>query len=235
MRPATRPTIAVSTPWRLARQAGITLFEFSLLITLFALLAAGVLKGLGMVQAATAKKLATEMQNVQEMVYLYRERYQAIPGDDLFASRHVNGGLNACASACSSTGGDGLITSPWNWPGLGMYEQDESALFWNHVRLAGFAPGDPADWKARNAVGGRIGITSNTNLPTRPAGTRGMYSVCSSRISGDLAAMVDAQLDDGDATRGKVWAAVETSGAVATPTPTTPYTDGSTYTVCMAF
>jgi hypothetical protein len=223
---------------RHCKQAGVSLFETTFVLALFTLIGAGVLKGHGMIQSSTAKKLASEMQYVREMVYIYRERYQAIPGDDLYASRHVSGGISACSVFCGGiNGADGLISGGYNsWAGTyGRSDSDEAGLFWNHVRLAGLAPGDASDPTARNAVGGRLGITSGPNLPTRPAGTLGLYSVCSSRITGDLAAMIDAQLDDGDATTGQVWAAVETNGSVIVATPASPYANGSNYTVCMAF
>ncbi|MCA1246659.1 type II secretion system protein [Massilia sp. MS-15] len=228
------------------RASGFTLFELAFVIALFALLTGLVVKGHGLIQASTAKKLAGELVWVQDMLIQYRERYSAIPGDDTNATRHLGAGaVNACRGSieCNETynivGSDGLITGYSfykSWAASTVYAMDESALFWNHVRLAGFARGDPASVGARNAVGGRIGITSTVWLPTRPDGISGLYSACSSKITGDMAAMVDAQLDDGNAMTGRVWGAAEDGGlGVITKTPTSPYNPGQSFTVCMAF
>ncbi|MCA1857096.1 hypothetical protein LE190_14335 [Massilia oculi] len=226
---------------RRQKQGGLSIFEFTIVLALFALLTGSVIQGYGMIQTGTAKKLANELVNVQDMLIAYRERYSAIPGDDTNAHIHLDkNALRACWNLCVNSpavGDDGLIISySQGWTGYYVHELQESSLFWYHVRLAGLAPGDPMVPYGTNAVGGRIGITSTKDIPTRPAGIPGLYSACTSGLTGDLAAMVDSQLDDGNATTGKVWGALQTNYfGVITPTEPTPYQSGKRYTICMAF
>ncbi|MCA1857095.1 hypothetical protein LE190_14330 [Massilia oculi] len=216
------------------KQSGISLFSTMLTLAIVVLLTGAVVVGQDrLVEKWTARALVSEMQDVGMMLYQFRDRYAAIPGDDVQAKEHV-GGRNAGAQ-----GGDNLIDAE----GLSQWstnELDNSAhepgLFWQHVRRARLDVGAPIASVEYNAVQGRLGVTSGTNIPTRPAGVRGDYSVCSSRIGGSVARMMDAEVDDGNATAGKMWAAEEEGrGSVSSAKAPTPYENGKRYTVCMAF
>lgn len=217
------------------KQAGMTLFETTIVLTLAGLLVGGAIGANHFVESATAKALVTEMLDVKNMLYVYRDRYGAVPGDDVLASTHVKNGTSAYNS--TGYGGDALIDAngsyPWN--STSIHSMSEAGLFWQHVRKAGLATGDSTVAPAENAVRGKLGITSNANTPTRPAGVGGLYTVCSSRITGRLAKMMDAQVDDGDGTTGMMWAAAETDLSVNTPTLPNAYDDTKRYTVCLAF
>lgn len=212
---------------------GFTLAEMAVVLSIVGLLALGALQGRSMIDRATARTLAAELRNVKTMVAVYRERFKAVPGDDPRAHHHLSGALPS-----TQLQGDGRIgLSPMQtWVGTPtIIQNEESGLFWQHVRLAQLADGDPGKGYAYNAVHGRLGISSNRNMPTRPEGIGGLYRACTSTIEGRLAQLIDIDLDDGDATSGQVWAAQESAHSpVVSPTAPTAYVKGKTYTVCLA-
>ncbi|HET6718804.1 MAG TPA: prepilin-type cleavage/methylation domain-containing protein, partial [Rhodocyclaceae bacterium] len=128
---------------------------------------------------------------------------------------------------------------------------DESFLFWQHARLAGLAAGPTAvadvNYKPRNADGGIIGITSNSNAAPYIAGMKGTYLICSTGILGKFAKQLDTTVDDGCTNTGSVMAVANqpvgttTNNAAAGLTTVaggvcvgaTAIDDSASYTVCM--
>jgi hypothetical protein len=114
---------------------------------------------------------------------------------------------------------------------------DESLLFWQHVRLAGLAPG-PTDITSpnllpTNAAGGTIGITNAQLSPV--TGLSGSFIICSNAITGKFAKQLDIQMDGGDTATGTM--RVVPAGTV-TPTAAIALTaidDNSTYLVCTGY
>jgi len=142
------------------------------------------------------------------------------------------------------TVGNGVINGNWN----SSTDTDESYLFWQHIRLAGLAPGNTtpgaADYNPVNASGGIIGIQSGTNVvassPINSGGTpiRGSYIICSSGILGKFVKQLDLQMDDGNTAGGSMMATPVTGyaiGAVGTTaaTATNAIDDATSYIVCM--
>jgi prepilin-type N-terminal cleavage/methylation domain-containing protein len=210
------------------QQSGFTLIELAIVLVIIGLLLGGVLKGQDLINSAKAKNMIADFKNVQIFIYGYQDRYRALPGDDAGVSTHVKGDK----ATTGGTTGNGLIEGAWNSSTV----TDESALFWQHVRLAGLATGSTItasdDFLPRNSEGGRIGVQS-VGGATPITGLTGTYVACSQNISGKLAKQIDINLDDGETSTGSVMAIVGSS-------PTGPKTsaeilDGSPYTVCMSF
>lgn len=215
------------------RQAGVTVIELAAGVLVASLIWVSVLQAQAAFDHIMARTLVTEMQALQQMVLTYQDRYGAIPGDDKGAAGRFAGAI----SATSPAGGNGAIDGP-DWAGEtdgDALATDEPSLFWQHVRLAGLAAGDPASFDAYNALRGLLGISSsNAGMPTRPPGARNGLHVCSGRIDGHIARLMDIDVDDGDATTGKLWAADELENAVVLEERApSQYDDGKTYTVCM--
>ena len=147
---------------------------------------------------------------------------------------HVSGGTVATTPG---TAGNGIIEGAWN----STTQTDETWLFWQHVRLAGLAPGSTDTTNAdgsyipTNAVGGKIGVTnSGTNNPiTLPSPLKGSYIVCSGSIPGKFAKQLDTTLDDSNTTTGSMM--VLDPSVASTSIATASINDDSTYTVCMGF
>ena len=145
-----------------------------------------------------------------------------MPGDDALVATHVPNATLATTPA--GTVGNGVIDGAWNT----TTNTDESCLFWQHVRMAGFGNGSAtvscaagADYWPKNANGGQIGIQSNVTLATFSAGNGppGSYVICSSNILGQFVLQLDSILDDGNPATGTM-RAIQTSAVGGAPSTT---------------
>lgn len=213
------------------KQSGFTLIELAIVLVIIGLLLGGVLKGQELINSAKAKNIASDLKNVQIFIYGYQDKFRAIPGDDANVAVHINGGVPATTPA--GTLNNAQINGAWNSSTL----TDESVLFWQHVRLAGLATGPTntadAAYLPRNAEAGRIGVQSMAGFATiANMTTQGQYVVCSENITGRLAKQIDTNLDDGETSTGDLRVIVSGTPAAVT---SANITDGSVYTICLAF
>ncbi|WP_025871619.1 prepilin-type N-terminal cleavage/methylation domain-containing protein [Methylobacillus glycogenes] len=217
------------------KSSGFTLIELAIVLVIIGLLLGGVLKGQELINSAKVKNLAADFKNVQVYVYAYQDKYRALPGDDGAADTH----LGLAAEVVRPGNSNGVINGAWNSTELNA----ESVRFWQHVRLAGFAPGQTvaaaaADLYQMNSEGGRIGIQSvsgDAGIPSAPTAMTSGNVICSGAIQGKFAKQIDLTLDDGDTATGSVrayatgvanWAPLTGAGAIA---------DAQQYNVCMSF
>lgn len=218
------------------QQSGFTLVEIAIVLVIIGLLLGGVLKGQELINSAKSKAVISDFRNTATMIAAYQDRFRALPGDDKTASTHLN--MGSASSAASSSGtasgngdGDGTIESPWN----STTSTEESALAWQHLRLANLASGSTGvptvgDWEPKNSEGGRIGIQS-----TQPKGfTVGRLFVCQGNISGRIGQQADATMDDGSPNGGSVRAYANTTTAdnLSAKDPSTSYDESSLYVLC---
>jgi prepilin-type N-terminal cleavage/methylation domain-containing protein len=218
-------------------QSGFTLIEIAIVLVIIGLLLGGILKGQELINSARVKNLATDFRNIPLFIYGYQDKFKALPGDDPAVVSHVAGTLATTPGAT----GNGVIDGNWNSTTV----TDEAFLFWQHVRLAGLAPGSTdttaADYRPTNAAGGRIGIQSGTttagSAPIKDAAgvaIRGAYVICSEGILGKFAKQLDTQMDDGNTATGSMFVTPTTGYAIgATATATTAIDDAASYTVCL--
>ncbi len=212
------------------KQSGFTLIELAIVLVIIGLLLGGVLKGQELINSAKVKSLVADFKNVPVYIYGYQDKFKALPGDDTLATSHLG------TSATNSTNTTlGVINGVWD----STVKTDDSILFWQHVRLAGLAPG-PTDINAaasaasfvpKNSNGGRVGVSSTEPI----TGMTGSYFVCSSGIDAKFALQMDITMDNGDTKTGTVQTIKTVSPSVATaPDEITSSTTG-TYTVCQSF
>lgn len=208
------------------QQAGFTLIELAIVLVIMGLLLGGVLKGQELINSAKVKNMAADFRNIPVYLYGYQDKFKALPGDDNAAVAHV--------AATSSGNLDSKIDGAWNSSAVG----DESAKFWEDVRLAGLAPGSTVITGATatsgffptNADGGRIGVSSMLPITALP----GAYFVCSAGILGKYAKQLDISMDDGIPDGGSLRATIGTAFIVATPeTAASKWVETDSYTICM--
>lgn len=209
-------------------QKGFTLVEIAIVLVIIGLLLGGVLKGQELINSAKVKNLANDFRSIPVFIYGYQDKFKRLPGDDPNADTRFTGGKKA--SVTGQTPGNGVIEGSWNSTDVGS----ENVLFWQHVRLAGLAPGS-TDFTSSttaslpsNAEGGAIGIQMSTPIK----GLSGTYYICSSGISSKLAQQLDTTLDDGAGDKGTLRAQSSTSTDAAKDGET--YADGKSYIVCLA-
>jgi prepilin-type N-terminal cleavage/methylation domain-containing protein len=220
-------------------QSGFTLIEIAIVLVIIGLLLGGVLKGQELINSAKVKNLANDFKNIPVFIYGYQDKYKALPGDDPAVANHVGGTL---ATTPAGKQGNGIIDGNWNSTTL----TDESILFWQHIRLAGFGPGSTTpsvaagnDYIPRNAVGGAIGITNSSVAADLPiTGLKGTYIVCSDSIPGKFAKQLDTTLDNGDTTTGSVMVTDAGTSSAGTAIPASgagSIQDDTPYLVCMGY
>jgi prepilin-type N-terminal cleavage/methylation domain-containing protein len=229
-----------------SRQAGFTLVEIAIVLVIIGLLLGGVLKGQELINSAKVKNLAQDFRNVPLFIYGYQDKFRALPGDDAQAAAHVTG----TAATTGGTLGNGVIEGAWDSTTV----TEESFLFWQHVRLAGLAAGPTStadtNYAPRNADGGIIGITTNSNTAPYITGMRGTYLVCSGSVLGKYAKQLDSTIDDGCPNTGSLRAVLGApagtttgnvsvglvpiaAGAVCPITAGAVMDDSASYTVCL--
>lgn len=213
------------------KQIGFTLIELAIALVIIGLLLGGVLKGQELINSAKVKNMVSDFKNLQVFIYGYQDKYKALPGDDAASTTHT--GCTAGANgSCADGNGNSLIEGNWD----STNTSDESVRFWQHIRLAGLAPGatDPsnATFLPRNADGGRIGIQSASVTGATPTGLSGAYIACSAGVLGRYAKQIDTVLDDGTTNTGSVRAYSTVAGGWLT---NTGLDDSTPYNICMAF
>ena len=212
------------------KQTGFTLIELAIVLVIIGLLLGGVLRGQELINSARVKNMTRDFQNIQVYLYGYQDRFKAVPGDDANVVTHLTGGTLA------TTGGptnNGQIGGLWD----SQTPTDESYLFWQHVRLAGLAPGSTivgaAEYEPRNAAGGRIGVTSIANL-TSITGMQGSYAVCSDLVLGRDALQLDTTLDDGNTATGNVRVVLTGTATAGLATAAVTANQAGQHIVCMS-
>jgi len=220
-------------------QSGFTLIEIAIVLVIIGLLLGGVLKGQELINSAKVKNLAGDFKNIPVFIYGYQDKFKALPGDDRSVDTHLSSLNPNCAGGtcpvppANTTVGNGVIEGLWK-PAAAT---DESAVFWQHVRLAGLAPGSTTvaltgDYIPKNAVGGDIGITSAANSPI--LNLRGSFVICSNGIAGKFAKQLDTTMDDGVSNTGSMQIITAGSTAVGgTAIVPGSVSDDTPYLVCM--
>jgi len=215
------------------KQAGFTLVEIAIVLVIIGLLLGGVLKGQELINSAKVKNFANDFRNISSFVYAYQDRFRAMPGDD---ARVVNnlGATATLASTPPASVGNARINGDWNSATM----SDESALFWQHVRLAGLATGTTntgdAAYFPLNADGGRLGITGDPVTTAAPIWTANFF-ICMSGIQGRFARQLDTMMDDGNTSTGTI--RVLGPGVLAnsaTAVALTTADDAILHTICQA-
>ncbi len=212
------------------RQTGFTLVEIAIVLVIIGLLLGGILKGQEMIIQAKIKNAIQDFSGVSAAYYGYQDRYRAIPGDDLGATRW--------AGAVAGNG-DRILSGKYNT----VTATDESALWWDHLRRSGFVTGGTGTTQPTNAFNGMLGVQTGDGpaVAAAPAAVLGGFTnliLCSSNLPDKVAIALDVQMDDGNPGAGAVRSAPQAGGSPAiTNTAETSYMETGTnlYTLCRQF
>jgi len=184
---------------RVAR--GFTLVELAIVLVIIALVLGGVLKGQEMIIQSKIKNVISDFSGISAAYYGYQDRYRAIPGDDPNAATRWSG-----ATAGS---GNSQVAGKYN----SQTATDESRLWWDHLRRAGFVAGAGTQ-QPFNAVTGLLGVQTGDAGGTVGPALGGFVSliVCSANLPDKIAIAVDTQMDDGVPSTGTVRGILHTGG-----------------------
>jgi hypothetical protein len=167
--------------------------EFAIVLVIIGFILGGVLKGQEMVAQAKIKNIISDFSGISAAYYGYQDRYRAMPGDDPNASLRWTGAV--------SGNGNGQVQGKYN----SQSSADESRLWWDHLRRAGFVAGE-GHRQPFNVLAGLVGVQNGDGAtPVGPA-LGGFVSllVCSGNLQDKIAIAVDGQIDDGAPNTGTV-------------------------------
>ncbi|HEX5093490.1 MAG TPA: prepilin-type N-terminal cleavage/methylation domain-containing protein [Burkholderiales bacterium] len=204
------------------RQSGFTLVEVAIVLVIIGLLLGGILKGQELIAQAKVKGAIADFSGISAAYHGYQDRYRAIPGDDLGATRWTG---------ATPGNGDGILGGTYN----ASAGSGESRLWWDHLRRAGFIVG-AGQRQPFNAVSGIIGVQTGDAAGGSTLGGLSQLMACSTSLPDKIALAVDVQMDDGDGATGSVRALAQSSPSPAVDGTSVPaaYAETGTnvYTVC---
>ena len=210
-------------------QKGFTLVEIAIVLVIIGLLLGGILKGQEMITQAKIKNVIADVTGVSAAMYGYQDRYRALPGDDKGAGRWAGG------PAVPASAGNGVIEGAYG----SANAADESRLFWDHLRRAGFVGGQGTE-NPFNAVSGKMGVQTGDGAGAGVLAVAGPATepftgliMCSANLPDKIAVSVDAQMDDGKGKSGAVRGQKAPGNATIAGAADDYTEDGvSTYVVC---
>jgi prepilin-type N-terminal cleavage/methylation domain-containing protein len=116
-------------------QAGFTLVEIAIVVTIIALLMATILGGQALLRSGEAQEIIGTAKDLSAAVQVFKQRFRYLPGD--FPVDAANPEILNVSAACR-VGGSGAGN------GNGQISSDESACAAEHLIRAGMIRGDPA-------------------------------------------------------------------------------------------
>jgi prepilin-type N-terminal cleavage/methylation domain-containing protein len=217
------------------KQHGFTLVEIAIVLVIIGLLLGGILKGQEMITQAKIKNVIADFSGISAAYHGYVDRYKKIPGDDPCAGGVVVAGTCGTTTGrwtgASAGSGNGVVAGKYN----SATATDESRLWWDHLRRAGFVSG-VGDNQPFNALSGQIGVqTGDAAGGVALAGFAGII-ICSANLPDKIAIAADTQMDDGVPDKGTVRGYAQTTPNPDVPAaaPTTAYAETGTnlYALC---
>ena len=210
---------------------GFTLVEIAIVLVIIGLLLGGILKGQEMITQAKIKNLIADFSGISAAYHGYQDRYRKLPGDDGDANTRWTLGIAAPAAGAYN---DGTVSGAYN----STTANDESRLFWLHLRRAGFVAGSDQE-PPFNAVTGKLGVQTGNAAAATALGGFSALIVCSANMPDKVAIAVDTQMDDGDARAGSVRGQLHAAGpnpAIQDAVPAANYVENgvNVYTLCRA-
>jgi prepilin-type N-terminal cleavage/methylation domain-containing protein len=215
--------------------AGFTLLELAITMLVIGSMIASVFSAQIVMDMSKVHLFEDDFRNIFQYINDYQDRYHAIPGDDPTigtANSHL-----PYAVACTTQQfgmcmpGNGKIDGNWN----DTSKASESFLIWQHLRLAEFLSGDTdiasANYFAKNAAGGALGVTNQSKSPI--IGLKGSVIVCSDGISGKFVKQIDIALDDGSTNSGSMMATETGTSVGGMSVPGNLIDDRQIYLLCM--
>jgi prepilin-type N-terminal cleavage/methylation domain-containing protein len=209
------------------KQAGFTLVEIAIVLVIIGLLLGGILKGQEMITQAKIKNIVADFSGISAAYYGYQDRYRAIPGDDPNAATRWSG--------AGFGNGNGQVGGKYNSQTL----TDESRLWWDHLRRAGFVAGSGTG-QPFNAVTGMLGVQTGDGAVAVGPALGGLVSliICSANLNDKIAIAVDTQMDDGVPATGTMRGQLHTGGPnpdiSSAASSTYSETGANVYTLCRA-
>ena len=138
---------------------GFTLIEMSIVLMIIAAIIAGVMLGKSLITTSRLQTVITNVNTYTSAVSNFKQAYQGLPGDFTNATTlwgtDSNGCTNGGGSTCNGDGDGKIFTSQ------GTGKVSETALFWQHLALAGMFSQSTSD---KASSGGAFDSTIGANV-----------------------------------------------------------------------
>ncbi len=184
-------------------QSGFTLVELAIVLVIIGLLLGGVLKGQEMIENGKIKNVKNDVEGFPVAFYAYRDRYNALPGDDPNAlARWPAASHDPTPRAGDNNGLVGLTTA---WATCAATAATtENCAFIHDLRLAGLITGAATPQDPVNAYGGVIRVVYNDGATVGDTAYPIGLSACFGNLPAKAAESIDANFDDGNPAKGNV-------------------------------
>lgn len=116
------------------------MIELAIVLMVMGILTGAVFKGLDLLESAKLRSVLSDLNRFKTAVVHYHETYNALPGDDPFASTHFGADI-------PNGNGDGMVTG-----------DAEERSFWLHLFKAGYLSSDKP---LSSKFGGRYSVVAN--------------------------------------------------------------------------
>jgi len=129
----------------MSHRQGFTLVELSMVMVIIGLIAAGILVGRDLIEAAYIRAQVAQIEKLNTAVNTFKGKYNGLPGD-LSADDAATLGMAARSGGVGDGDNNGIIGT-CGFDGLGgRYSGCENVIFWNDLGVAQLiAPDFPAD------------------------------------------------------------------------------------------
>ncbi len=197
-----------------SKQKGFTLVEIAIVLVIIGLLLGGILKGQELITNAKVRNVADQVNAVKAAYFAFQDRYRALPGDYLEATKNIPN-----------------VDNDGNGNGNGQIDAGaEQVQAWRHLANAGFiacaqcTSGSGAAPNTTNspvnAYGGVMSILYDGayNHQAAAAGPAVNNLKTGNQIPSNILVEVDRKIDDGNPRTGSL----RFSNYVATGTGTAP-------------
>ncbi len=122
---------------------GFSLVELSIVLVILGLLTGGILAGQSLIRAAELRSITTDMARYQTAIQTFRDKYFALPGDMVNATKYwgaanTAGAGGECADPANNAG---TGTQTCNGNGNGDIIDNEGYRLWQHLANAALMEG----------------------------------------------------------------------------------------------
>ena len=210
---------------------GFSLVELSIVLVILGLLTGGILAGQSLIRAAELRSVNTEYSRYAAATNSFRDKYFAVPGDMLNATKFWGKDTAQCNSDPQAAGTPGTCNGTGDGDvnyAVAANTTSEIFQFWKHLALAGLIEGS---YSGLSGPASMYNVVAGTNVPrSRLANASwhastnrnyagdtetfridlGSYFMLQSAVSGDPvltpeeAWNIDTKFDDGKPGSGKV-------------------------------